>query len=700
MVWQNLKLRESRIFERIGIHRDNYSTQQGYWFAQSAALYTYIGMAVAFSYAVLYYFIGAMQASFALGALSVVLIATTPLHKRGRSVLLARFNLAATSLGLGAVVAHTGGINSSSACWLLGVTPGITALLFRRPKEIIQLTLLTIMLYCIIFGLEMNGYPVQQLGYPVGSIFERTYTFMHYTFFSLFIAMALSIFAITQKSLYDSLKLNKEKLEKTTTDIQAIFQSIDQAVFLVNAELVISNERSARFQEILGPGVVSLLTILERCRLSKDSQNQAVEAAKTCLGNDALNFSVNDHLLPREVLYQKTNSSSEQTLSIHWSPVFSGDVVRDLLVEIRDITQWTEAKAKQRQANERNSLLLSLMQTDPSQLPYVVRNMEALGQKIAELSRDASVDAALFKAIVHTIKGNARSLRLLAIAETCHELETILVTLSPWSLLRDDVENLIKILLSHMQDYQKIYQGTMAKYQLREGSLELDSQLAQQMIESLESGSGGSELAKRLKGLLPLSLGRLVDGLKADLSDLSQELNKAEPVVLVNDRGFTLSEAARPILANILGHVLRNALDHGLEDRITRLKRGKDEQGQIRLKATIGGGICQLSIQDDGQGLNLVRIREKAATEGLPYANDEQLARLICLDDFSTSDKLTMISGRGVGMAAVVRELSRMRGQLSIQFAGEELDGYRPFTLVLSWPEQMKDSHPADSTAA
>jgi two-component system chemotaxis sensor kinase CheA len=120
-----------------------------------------------------------------------------------------------------------------------------------------------------------------------------------------------------------------------------------------------------------------------------------------------------------------------------------------------------------------------------------------------------------------------------------------------------------------------------------------------------------------------------------------------------------------------LMHMVRNSVDHGMEDAATRASRGKPAVGRLTLKAYHQGGNVVIEIQDDGQGLNTEKIRAKAIAQGLidPSAALEPAAihQLIFQPGFSTAEQVTEISGRGVGMDVVRRNIEALRGRIDIQ---------------------------------
>ena len=124
-------------------------------------------------------------------------------------------------------------------------------------------------------------------------------------------------------------------------------------------------------------------------------------------------------------------------------------------------------------------------------------------------------------------------------------------------------------------------------------------------------------------------------------------------------------------IADPLTHLIRNAVDHGIETVEGRRTAGKNDTARVHLRAFQRGGNVYIEVQDDGRGLDLVRIRQKAVETGIIAANatlnDDQTMALIFRPGFSTAKAVTNLSGRGVGMDVVKRNVESLGGSISIQ---------------------------------
>jgi two-component system chemotaxis sensor kinase CheA len=137
-------------------------------------------------------------------------------------------------------------------------------------------------------------------------------------------------------------------------------------------------------------------------------------------------------------------------------------------------------------------------------------------------------------------------------------------------------------------------------------------------------------------------------------------------------------------------HLVRNAVDHGIEPAIQRAERGKPAKGTVRLNAYHDSGSVVIEVGDDGGGLDKERIRRKAVEKGLAAADqnlsDQDAYKLILEPGFSTAQQVTNLSGRGVGMDVVKRNIEALRGTIEIdsrEGVGSTVRLRLPLTLAI-----------------
>ncbi|MEH1810640.1 hybrid sensor histidine kinase/response regulator [Nostoc sp.] len=199
------------------------------------------------------------------------------------------------------------------------------------------------------------------------------------------------------------------------------------------------------------------------------------------------------------------------------------------------------------------------------------------------------------------------------------------------------------------------------------------------------------QLQTKLNHIRMRPLSDLIERFPRALRDLNVEYGKN--VQLKIEGGNTLIE--RSILEALnepLMHLLRNAFDHGIEDSATRRLLGKPEQGLIEITATHRSNRTLITIRDDGWGISLEKIRTRALAMGLDAsllanASDEELLSLIFEPGFTTSEQVTALSGRGVGMDVVRNNLKLIRGDVKVDTepgVGTTFTLSLPFTLSVA----------------
>jgi two-component system, chemotaxis family, sensor histidine kinase and response regulator PixL len=209
---------------------------------------------------------------------------------------------------------------------------------------------------------------------------------------------------------------------------------------------------------------------------------------------------------------------------------------------------------------------------------------------------------------------------------------------------------------------------TIVKFSEILGDVDLATQEIQQANGSLNYTSRG--LQSRFTRLQMRPFSEVVSRLPRVMRDLSVKYGKQ--VDLHIEGGTTLFERfALDILADPINHLLRNAFDHGIETPEQRLASGKPATGNITLSASQQGNVATLKITDDGQGINLDRIRQKLAEHGLPQLQiaaftEAELLEFIFDAGFSTAKTVTELSGRGVGMDVVRTNLATIQGRIEV----------------------------------
>lgn len=191
------------------------------------------------------------------------------------------------------------------------------------------------------------------------------------------------------------------------------------------------------------------------------------------------------------------------------------------------------------------------------------------------------------------------------------------------------------------------------------------------------------EIQERVMGIRMLPIGTAFSRFPRLVRDLSAKAGKKIQLVLSGEE-TELDKTVIESIGDPLTHLVRNSADHGLEPPEERLDNNKPELGTIKLNAFHEGGNICITVEDDGRGLNRDKIVAKAIKQGLITENDklsdDQIWPLIFKPGFSTAEKITDVSGRGVGMDVVKRNIEALGGTVAIK---TEMGKGTTFTLKL-----------------
>ena len=271
----------------------------------------------------------------------------------------------------------------------------------------------------------------------------------------------------------------------------------------------------------------------------------------------------------------------------------------------------------------------------------VQEQLTSIGQQVLALERNPGHNLAvhaIFRGF-HTIKGLAGFLELA-------ELQSI----------ADDAETVLHV--------------------VREGKCQAGPEVTDAILESVERmnrvlcGLPDSQLAGMAMRALPV--GQLFKRTQRQVQQLAKKAGKAvEVVVLGEDMGLDRTIADH--LAGPLLHMVRNAIDHGIESPEVRERAGKPALGRITLSASQRAGQIVIEVSDDGSGMDPIKIQLRARKMGLVEVEEgaslcqADVLRLILAPGFSTAGQVTDCSGRGVGMDVVREQVERLRGRLEIR---------------------------------
>jgi len=245
-----------------------------------------------------------------------------------------------------------------------------------------------------------------------------------------------------------------------------------------------------------------------------------------------------------------------------------------------------------------------------------------------------------------------------------------------------------------MDQYSSVNQLSKSLYESASDLMDIKGTLIEKARDTetllLQQARLNTEMQEGLMSSRLVPFSRLVPRLQRIVRQTASELHKPAELYVINADG----EMDRTLLERIvapLEHMLRNAVDHGLENPTDRAAAGKEPMGRISLTLGREGGEIVLTLADDGRGVNVDAVRKKAIERGLleedSVISEKELLQYLFHAGFSTAQKVTQISGRGVGMDVVQSEIKQLGGTVVIQSVagkGTTFVMRLPFTVAVS----------------
>ncbi len=512
-------------------------------------------------------------------------------------------------------------------------------------------------------------------------------------------------------------------LKQKTTDIQTMLQNMPQGILTVVDGNKVHPEYSAYLEtifetkDIVGRDLMDL--VFANTNLGADILSQIEAVGGACIGEDAMNFEFNQHLMVGEI--EKTMPDGRvKILDLNWSAITddSNTTVR-LMLCVRDVTELRKLAAeanKQKRELEIIGEILSVTQEKFHE--FITTSIKFVDENELLIRENPEHNAAAINQLfrnMHTIKGNARTYGFHHLTNIVHEAEQSYEELrKPHPVIAWDQATLVDELLAvrdSLEHYARINEVSLGrKGPGRRASVEhylmVDKNQIQETLHRLETVNTGNiheliaardAVRKTLRLLGTERIVETLEGVLDSLPSLAKELHKVPPIIDIQDNVYVVRTQASGMIKNVFMHLIRNSIDHGLESPEERSALSKPVAGTIRLQLAVQDAMLQIKLADDGRGLALARIRKLAIEKGLINAedqlSDEEIAMQIFRPGFSTAEKITEVSGRGVGMDAVQDFVKRENGKIEIRFTDDSVGAdFRQFETVVCLPESFTEN--------
>lgn len=484
--------------------------------------------------------------------------------------------------------------------------------------------------------------------------------------------------SLLNKNLEKRVELRTIELSKKTQKISDLFDNAKQGFLSFDDELIIDDEYSVVCEKLLGKDIsgrkVSDL-LYTKVAHKKEFFEQTIKDVFE-EENEIVQESFIE-LLPKELILNR------RALSIEYKKLND----EKMMIILTNIT--SQKKLEKRIENEQKLLkMIVTIISDSSQFYELINDYKEFDEfklRIFELNNNPIFNLNETYREIHTFKGMFGQLFMSKTVKNLHEFETqiteylkdetftnedlkeVLVEVDFLSFLNDDLEVIKSILGESFIEEESIIKIDEEKIIKLEGKIKeyckLNSEHAYDFEDIL------FETQKLRSRTLYQSL-KLYPRLCIDLADkLGKQIN---PFEILGNRNIILPPNFKAFIKSLI-HVFRNLIDHGIEDVNTRIDLEKDEKGTINCNFKVDEDTLIIEISDDGKGIDREKIKQKVLEEGLmsedmfDNMNDDRVFGLIFYESFSTKEKISEVSGRGIGMSVVKNELVKIKGMVEVK---------------------------------
>jgi signal transduction histidine kinase len=485
------------------------------------------------------------------------------------------------------------------------------------------------------------------------------------------------------RTMADAIRVREDRITAGNRDMRLVLDNVGQGFITLDAEGTMSAERSKVVDKWFGvPG--GPLKFWDYLSRTDSTLGDWFELGWTALREDVLPLALCLEQLPGRA------SKEGKTFELTYRPITEGPRLAKLIVVITDVTARIERERAEQAQREMMSIFRRVL-SDRVAIDGFFREAEAL---VASLTNPLSTgsdapDPTLLKRQVHTLKGNCALFGIEGVAHLCHELE---------NGLNESGEALSD---ADMQRLRTEWGAASAMYtELTEGrsqtAVELDRAEYEDFVSELRNRLGQDRLLATAMTwrFEPASKRLAVVG--DQILGLAVRLGKGAVELVYEPTDLRLPPRKWEPFWSMFTHVIRNAVDHGMETKAERIAAGKTRNGTIVLGLKRDGQHVVVTISDDGRGINWPKIARRAKERGLAHATRADLEEALFVQGLSTRDDVTSTSGRGVGLGAVrdlIRDLGgRMEIQSEVGF-GTTFRFLMPHTMLFDDPFVVVQDH-------
>lgn len=437
------------------------------------------------------------------------------------------------------------------------------------------------------------------------------------------------------------------QLDERNRAMRLVLDTVRDGLVIVDVHGEMSSERSAVMERWFG-AVGSATSFADYVERHDPTFATWLTLGLECLRSDFMPIELCIDQLPSRIQVARF------TLDVTYEPVLVSGRVERLLVALTDVTAERE---RERTQAEQADLLRVLERVEADRRGFL-QFLDEQERIVHELTEQPLGDPAVTARLIHTLKGNSSLFGVATIARLCHDIEERMNTGS--SFEGPDRDLLAATWKTTAARIRKIL-GNRA-----DTTIEVSRKDYEQTLSLMRALETRPEVVRSVQEWDLDPVHARLERLGENAASLAERLGKPELKIECDGGGLRLESDRWASLWSACVHLVRNAVDHGIELPDERAARGKRGGGRLVLQAAVESEELVLAFEDDGAGIDWPRLEQKAIARGLPFANEADRVAVLFADGLSSRDEASEVSGRGVGMGAVRDEVRARGGSIRV----------------------------------
>ena len=511
------------------------------------------------------------------------------------------------------------------------------------------------------------------------------------------------------RKLEKEVELKTASLNATRKDLSEMLNNLTFAILTVDRELKILPNYSAYTNNVLHTDQnLTNQSFIELLFTNSDIEKSVVEEMEVSLKNsfdmDEVQWMMSGSYCINRVAKKcldLDDPEKETFFKLNYYPIYKDDLVFKIMISIEDITEKLRLQESSKRHEQEIKMLTELIHNDSAAMRMFFEEMEAFIKEsflvidqMSDLKDLMSLTQKLYR-VIHTIKGNSRTFNLLVITDVIHEIESRITeiqkniefaTVDTVKSLEEGVKEIETCFYKYKSKFDKLI-STFIGEESKSKSVDKNGlSYWEPLVDFLQfhhphiyyprSRQLYQEFYSHLHHLANFpsyhEFGNRKNKYSQIVTDLAEESGKKAVFVAEIPEPLSLPKKVLSVVDQCLIHMVRNAIDHGIESPEIRLQQKKEDTGVITLTAIEYLHTWKFVLKDNGSGMDTKEVLKSALKKGVISSEKvesmkvDEIPLLIMESGMSTAKKVTTVSGRGVGMDFVKSSIEELGGTIEL----------------------------------